>query len=200
MQQIKLNIEHEIGKEVFIVKQVNSIDECPYCKGKGILILKLNDLELNCPNCYGKGYVENHVKKVYAVCTEPCVVEGVKVVVTKDDVRCSYKIKRGSSSCNRDVSNVFSTKEEAEEFCFKMNKPRKIVLLKDIVIQDTFKNSKPDPNKIKTKIEYYNQHGRFDKKIVVNEQNVLVDGYITYLIAKMYDRQMVECYLDEQIK
>ena len=55
--------------------------------------------------------------------------------------------------------------------------------LKDIVISDDFKNTIPAEQKMQKKIECFNRTGKLPGVIVINDENVLIDGYISYLIA-----------------
>lgn len=199
MEEVKLNVKYGIGSEVYTVKQINFREECPYCKGLGKL--NIEGLELMCPNCGGEGYIEISKKKMYVVCDGVAVVKGLKIDVKKNGISYRYRVGTSSGQYKRDNSTLFKTREEAEEYCIKMNKPKKQILLKDIVIPGCFKDTKPNVEKVKEKIDYYNKHGKFDSKIVINKQDILVDGYITYMIAKMYGKELIECYIeDKEIK
>lgn len=58
-------------------------------------------------------------------------------------------------------------------------------LISLITIPQSFLETKPNAAKIKETIEYYKQHGQFDKPIVIRgENNLLVDGYKRYVAAK----------------
>lgn len=56
--------------------------------------------------------------------------------------------------------------------------------LDDIVIPFGIMASEPNANKVLSRVEYYKQHGRLYKNIEINNENVLLDGYISYLILK----------------
>lgn len=77
------------------------------------------------------------------------------------------------------------TKEEAQVRCDELNKETIIIPIDNIIIQDSFKNTQPSLDKIQEKLEYYKKYNRFDKRIVINKDNVLQDGYINYLICKI---------------
>lgn len=70
-----------------------------------------------------------------------------------------------------------------DEICKMKN--TKIVDIKDIKIPKNF--SKPKPAKMKNRIGYYNTYKQFEVPIIVDENNNLIDGYTTYLIAKKYN-------------
>lgn len=56
--------------------------------------------------------------------------------------------------------------------------------LKDIHISDDFAGRTPADRKLDKVRRYYAEHGEFPACIVLNDENTLIDGYCTYLIAK----------------
>ena len=62
--------------------------------------------------------------------------------------------------------------------------------LSEIKIPESFESSVPNTSKYARCENYYNETGNQDRYIVVDEKNVLVDGYIMYLVLKSHD---VEC-------
>jgi hypothetical protein len=52
-----------------------------------------------------------------------------------------------------------------------------------IKIPSGFQNGRPNPNKIQEKIEIY-QESSVIKPIIIDNHNILLDGYISYLVAK----------------
>lgn len=56
--------------------------------------------------------------------------------------------------------------------------------IKDIKIQDRYKESPPRRGKMESKWKHYKQYRKFEEEIIVNKHNVLIDGYTSYLIAK----------------
>lgn len=70
-----------------------------------------------------------------------------------------------------------------DEICKMKN--TKIVDIKEIKIPKNF--SKPKSAKMKNRIGYYNTYKQFKVPIIVDENNNLIDGYTTYLIAKKYN-------------
>ncbi len=65
-----------------------------------------------------------------------------------------------------------------------LNRPREgeIVKLENIKVQKYFKQ--PSYSKIRNRKEYYKRHKYFKSTIILDNNNYLVDGYITYLLAK----------------
>jgi len=61
----------------------------------------------------------------------------------------------------------------------------KAVKLSAIHISYAFWKTPPRPEKIKTCYEYFREHGKFDRDIVIDEKGTLRDGYVAYLVARM---------------
>ena len=59
--------------------------------------------------------------------------------------------------------------------------------LSEIKIPESFESSVPNTLKYAKCESYYNKLGNQDRYIVVDENNVLVDGYIMYLVLKSHD-------------
>lgn len=64
--------------------------------------------------------------------------------------------------------------------------------LNEIKITDEFKNIMPTVHKFKNKYYYFRQMKMLPDKIVVDEDYTLVDGYISYLLAKAFDWAEIE--------
>ena len=65
------------------------------------------------------------------------------------------------------------------------------IRLNKIKISKEFKNHNPKNNKMDDKNYFYIINGTFKEKIILNKDNVLVDGYTTYLLAKMYEKKFI---------
>lgn len=61
---------------------------------------------------------------------------------------------------------------------------KRTMKLVDIIIPDNFAETTPKENKIKECRQYWNEHHKQDRYIVVDRNNVLSDGYVQYLILK----------------
>lgn len=59
--------------------------------------------------------------------------------------------------------------------------------LSEIMISESFENSIPNISKYAKCDNCYNETGNQDRYIIVDENNVLVDGYIMYLVLKSHD-------------
>ncbi len=65
--------------------------------------------------------------------------------------------------------------------------------LKDIIIPGAFLKTRPGKVKIEEAIKFYIQHGRFDKPVLINKNNmVLIDGYKRYIAAKQLNLFEIE--------
>lgn len=69
------------------------------------------------------------------------------------------------------------------------------VLLDSIVITEEFKSTLPRPKKFKKHYDYFRKYHTLMKPIVLSSDNVLLDGYIDYLIAKMMMIKNVNCIM-----
>lgn len=79
---------------------------------------------------------------------------------------------------------LFHDYERVSQKVKKLNAKLPTININKIKITDDFKNSNTSKKKIARKQEYFNKHKEFDSVICVNKNYVLIDGYITYLIAK----------------
>lgn len=68
------------------------------------------------------------------------------------------------------------------------------VKVSDIIIPEEFKATKPRFKKMIQKREFYRKNDRFESKIVLNKDFLLIDGYTSYIIAKENGIKYVEAY------
>lgn len=59
-----------------------------------------------------------------------------------------------------------------------------IININEIIIPKEFENSTPNGYKIEQCRRIYENHNIYDRKIIIDSQNVLIDGYIMYLVLK----------------
>lgn len=57
--------------------------------------------------------------------------------------------------------------------------------IEDIKIPENYEKQLPNADKLKARIEHFKKCGTFDREILVDENNTLLDGYTVYLISKM---------------
>ena len=65
----------------------------------------------------------------------------------------------------------------------------KWVKVEDIIISKQFASSHPKPSKLNRIRDHYTIYGGVDKPIIVNNRNLLLDGYIRYLVLKENDAE-----------
>lgn len=63
--------------------------------------------------------------------------------------------------------------------------------LKNIKISKEFKMKYPKTLKLISKMEYYLRNNKFEQPIIINKDNVLIDGYTSYIIAQMLNKKWV---------
>lgn len=65
--------------------------------------------------------------------------------------------------------------------------------LDDIKVPQSFEQKLPSTQKIADRINYYRKTGSFDREVIVDKDNVLLDGYTVYLVCKMLGVKSVRC-------
>lgn len=70
----------------------------------------------------------------------------------------------------------------------------------DIIIAKSFLANTPSEHKMKECRDYWNKHHEQDRYVVINHENVLIDGYVQYLILKEKDVQDVEIRKSHQTR
>ena len=60
----------------------------------------------------------------------------------------------------------------------------KWIAVSDIIISEAFAQTQPKQSKLNRIRDYYLKYGSIDKPIVVNRNNLLLDGYVRYLVLK----------------
>lgn len=69
------------------------------------------------------------------------------------------------------------------------------VKLSDIKIQEDFRRTRVGYKKWKRKLDYYNEHGEFESKIVLRRSDwMLLDGYSSFKIAELKKLKKVPVY------
>jgi len=183
MKILQIPVKYQKDDTVYTTKQSKLEKICSICEGTGKI--KYNDKDMRCPECMGAGKFTSN-KMIHTVCDEPFIIYMTKITVNNNgNIIIKYKGHCGFSNMNRMEESLFLTKEEAQVRCDELNKETIIISIDNIIIQDSFKNTQPSLDKIQKKLEYYKKYNRFDKRIVINKDNVLQDGYITYLICRM---------------
>lgn len=68
----------------------------------------------------------------------------------------------------------------------------KTIKLSKIRISSVMQKCPPNPEKLKKKYSFYKLTGLFDSVIIVDKKYNLVDGYTSYLLAKMFGIKKIE--------
>lgn len=199
MRILELPLKFEKEDIIYTTKQVKEEKVCDVCNGDKFITY--NEKEMRCPACLGLGKITTN-KKTNVVIEEPFKISSIDIKVKADGTvtRMKYRGSCGNSKFNRIEDNLFLTKEEAQVKCNELNRKRKTISVADIVIQDSFKYNKPSIEKIIDRLNYYNDRKKFSKDILVDENNVLLDGYISYLICKMLDLETVRVVINDEVK
>lgn len=87
------------------------------------------------------------------------------------------------------------TEDSRAAFMHRYN--NKYIKTAKIIIPQCFAETIPSAGKVKAKMEYYEKHGRFEKPITISRNNILVDGYINYLIAREKGIKKLPCRVIE---
>lgn len=67
----------------------------------------------------------------------------------------------------------------------------KNIEISDIKISKCFQQSPPKSEKIAQCYDFYRAHEFLDRAVIVDKGNLLLDGYVAYLVAKMLGIQRV---------
>lgn len=68
----------------------------------------------------------------------------------------------------------------------------KTIRLSKIKIKPEMSMTSPRPNKFKWKYSFYRDLHKFESEIILNKHYYLIDGYTTYLLAKMFDYKKIK--------
>lgn len=119
------------------------------------------------------------------VCKNPtwivCALLWIDIAVIE---YCNSKINDGKDEII-DMQEQF-----IDKLLNELDKRVKFVYLKNIKIPEYFTN--PKQKKFQERVEYFCKNKKFKVPIVINENNELLDGYTSYLIAKNFDLEIVE--------
>ena len=72
------------------------------------------------------------------------------------------------------------------------------VLISDIIIPDEFTKTTPKNSKVERIREYFNVYNTIDEPVTISSGNILMDGYIRYLIAKENNIQSIPCVISDK--
>lgn len=72
------------------------------------------------------------------------------------------------------------------------------VLISDIIIPDEFTKTTPKNSKVERIREYFNVYNTIDEPVTISSGNILMGGYIRYLIAKENNIQSIPCVISDK--
>lgn len=73
---------------------------------------------------------------------------------------------------------------------------KKTIRLWRIKITDDMKTTLPRVRKLQEKYSFYRKFKRFNSCVILNKHFVLVDGYITFLLARMFNMKKIEVLIE----
>lgn len=80
---------------------------------------------------------------------------------------------------------------------YAKDNPYEIVNLEDIEISKSFSKSGISKKKLERKDAFYIEFGYFQDRVILDEKNLLLDGYSTYLLAKQNGIKEIEIIRDK---
>lgn len=100
--------------------------------------------------------------------------------------RITYDSKGNCITCMKEFDALkFPCNECSRKHCEEREHYNVTTMkLSDITIKKAFAQSIPSKNKLKKCEKYWNTFGKQDRYIVVNQNDILVDGYVMYLTLK----------------
>lgn len=188
-----------VGDQVYLVKNVRTTELCPKCGGSGYVNIPTDEgiKAETCDCCQGN----NVITKTRCVSMPtPAVVDEIRVHFTQNNFSYTYILRMGTSKLNRTDDKMFPTYNAAETFCMEQNRTKKKINIEDIVIPHSFTKTIPSPEKMAKRMEEFRKHGKFTNMIEVDPNNVLVDGYTTYILAKGFGYTEIEVIVHDEVK
>lgn len=64
--------------------------------------------------------------------------------------------------------------------------------VKDIVIMDEYRSAQPKPEKMERRERLFQEYGLLPCDVVINDENVLLDGYMSYLLAVKHGLERID--------
>ena len=194
MRILKISVKFSPEDELYTVKQIKQETKCNICEGTGRI--NFNEKDMRCPECNGVGkFILN--KRINVVCEEPYKISSTDIKLSSNgQANVKYRGYCGITKLNRSESTLFTTKEEAQKHCDMMNREKKFIKINDISIQESYSSTIPSLEKIQSKLEFRKENGRFENEIILDGNDVLQDGYITYLLYKLLNIKFVKVVVE----
>ena len=120
---MELNNKFEIGEVVFTISHNNMELKCSVCE-EGFISYK--EKTYKCPECKGSTKITSE-HKIWEVIEEEVKIRRVKASIGNNYINIKYAVYCDNHSVkNRGECNLFKTKEEAQEECNRLNKPKEV--------------------------------------------------------------------------
>ena len=113
-----VNNRYGIGDNAWTIKRIPVIDECPYCKGNGLVIQ--NGREVPCAFCDRIGMIGKQKTMIKAV---QVVVNSITIRISQNETEVRYKVKQKSNgeTNSRTERLLYNTRKEAESMAQLIN-------------------------------------------------------------------------------
>lgn len=136
---------------------------------------------------------------IYIPCSTPYTILSTQIGIDKyNNYFVKYKGISDGRILYRNNNNLDRDKETVQERCNDSNFTYGRMKLKDIIIPEDFQKTPPLVLKIQDRYNYYMRHNkRFKSEIIIDKNNVLLDGYITYELCKLMDKTYVYVVMKE---
>ena len=192
-----------IGDKVYRVMPERITILCSKCNGNGYYRKDKTSCEIiTCSCCHGNGIKYGDK---FIIDSDPFIIKKILLNVVDNGLEVQYLVGGkynffgGEISDYKNEDRLFATIEEAEKYCAEQNTVKKTMKLADIIIQPSYLQTYPSSSKMKERMDELKKHGKFTNMIEVDINNVLVDGYITYVLAKGFGFEEIEVIVREDI-
>lgn len=145
-------------------------------------------------------------KMIYIPCSTPYKILSTEIGTDKyGNSFIKYKGFSDNRILYRNNNNLDRDKETTQERCNDYNfnySDSKFTYgrmkLKDIIIPEDFQKTPPSVFKMQDRYNYYIRHNkRFKSEIIIDKNNVLLDGYITYELCRLMDKKYIYAVVKE---
>lgn len=178
----EIKMKYNIGDKVFAIINVDERMVCKTCDGYGMIRDNMN-IAIRCSKCNGKG--KFIIGKKYETTYEACTIEQIQANIDKDDFNIQYSISINGQKHTVSENHLFTSLKDAQSMCKRLNLIKENFCIKNIIIPTTFNDYVPPINKIQSHLQFYNDLKEFMTPIRINQNNELIDGYITYALCKL---------------
>lgn len=179
----EIAMKYKIGDKVFAIINVNEKVECKICEGHGMVKDNMN-IAIRCSKCNGKGKCITG-KTIYETIYGTCTIEQIQVNINKENFDIQYVISVNGQNHIVPENHLFTSFKEAQLRCNKLNSTYENFYIDNIIVPTKYTEYVPPINKIQSNLKFYNDFKEFASPIKINQNNELIDGYISYLLCKL---------------